>query len=376
MKASLYILLWKKTESPFLLSLLTFFDMAPSLLIGIWSSVMVDRLSAPYLLIRTQALSSLMCMALFVCFHVFPGEIHYIFLIFIINGCIGALSQPARQAILSHISGRDGVHRFSSIQGTLFHLSGLIAMVITYFAETNAQIGALILLNAASYIAIVLFLALRVNAGIQPAADLQTHIKSPFAVEVTDAYNYIRTRRELGTSIVLLLIFSTLIRPIFELVPILASSFFPDSMPVSKVYITVSFGMLAGSLASARWKSLEPSLTIVSLILLFFCFCMMEISNSLLIKIVFCLISASLVSFTITNRVAVLQKLCAMQYIGRVVGLESVLRRATIAIGVLFYGICLGSFSFFLLISTSIFIAVILSWLLLDARIRKSGVDG
>lgn len=137
-------LIYDMTESPMALTWVMLSFMLPTALFSIMGGVIADRMSKKRIMIISQLLNA---MATFwLAYITFMGEVtfwHFIY-IGIFNGAVGALSMPARFAILPEVVGEENLVNATALQTATYNLSRiagpmLAGVMIALFAAGNTS---------------------------------------------------------------------------------------------------------------------------------------------------------------------------------------------------------------------------------------------
>lgn len=154
-------LVYRLTDSAFLLGVVGFSSHIPVFLLAPFAGVLVDRFSRRRILIATQVLA--MIQALLLAFLFFSGRIQVWHIIFlgIILGISSAFDIPGRQAFYSRmVDKKEDVQNAIALNSMLFHMArfigpSLAGLVIAAFGE-----GICFLFNAISYLAMIFSLVM------------------------------------------------------------------------------------------------------------------------------------------------------------------------------------------------------------------------
>ena len=163
-------LIYRLTNSEFLLGLIAFLGQIPSLLLSPLGGIIADRWSKRKLMILTQSLS--MCQATILTILAFTDmlNIWYIMILTIILGFITAFDSPVRQSFLNDtVDKKEDLGNAIALNSTVFNSSRLIGPTLGGLLVAAAGEKVCFLLNAVSYIAVIISLLLiRVNNPAPP----------------------------------------------------------------------------------------------------------------------------------------------------------------------------------------------------------------
>ncbi|MDP3804234.1 MAG: MFS transporter [Candidatus Omnitrophota bacterium] len=149
-------LVYRMTNSPFLLGLVGFSSQIPTFILAPFAGVIVDRLNRHRMLILTQALS--MVQAILLAFLTLSGSIavwHLILLGFFL-GCINSLDIPARQSfIVEMVEKREDLGNAIAINSFIFNAARLIGPSIAGIIIALAGEGICFLINGVSFLSVI-----------------------------------------------------------------------------------------------------------------------------------------------------------------------------------------------------------------------------
>ncbi|MGE0404852.1 MAG: MFS transporter [Candidatus Korobacteraceae bacterium] len=179
-------LVYRLTESAFLLGVVGFAGQIPLFLLGPLAGVWVDRLDRRRVLVATQALA--MFQSLTLAALAFSGHIsiHHIIALSLLQGCINAFDMPARQAfVVEIVESRQDLGSAIALNSTMVNGARLIGpffagILIGVFGEAICY-----LLDGLSYIAVIFsLLAMRIAAS--PRSGERKHVWS----ELKEGFSY------------------------------------------------------------------------------------------------------------------------------------------------------------------------------------------
>jgi MFS family permease len=149
-------LIYRLTNSPFLLGLLSFANQIPSLILSPFSGVISDRFPRQKLLFISQMLAMVQAVAVFILFQCHALRIESIIILSIAMGLINGLDMPVRQSIVADLvdDPKDLSNAIalnsSMINGTRLIGPSLAGLLIAWVGE-----GPCFLLNALSFIPVL-----------------------------------------------------------------------------------------------------------------------------------------------------------------------------------------------------------------------------
>lgn len=158
------------TDSPLQLGLIGACQFGPSLLFGLPAGVLADRVAKRSLLLATQTVAAALTTLLAVLVVTDAVQLWHIYAMALGLGLVTALDMPARQAFVADIVGRDDLMNAVALNSASFNTTRVVGPAIA--GVLLAQVGAAVcfVLNAASYLPVVVGLAAMRTQGA-PAVD-------------------------------------------------------------------------------------------------------------------------------------------------------------------------------------------------------------
>ena len=245
-------LVYRLSDSAFLLGLVGFCSQAPILLFSSLAGVYTDRWNRHRTIIVTQALAMLQAAILVVLTLTGVVTVWQVILLSIFLGMVNAVDMPARQAFLIEmIEGREHLPNAIGLNSSVFNAARLVGPAIAGFLIAAAGEWLCFLINAVSYVAVLAaLLAMRVAPRVPNG-----HPKHVL-VELKEGFLYAFGFRPIRILLLLLAIVSLAAMPLMVLMPIFATDVLhggPETLGV----LTASMGMgaLIGALIVASRKT-------------------------------------------------------------------------------------------------------------------------
>ncbi len=153
-------LVYRLTGSAFLLGVVGFVSQVPTFLFAPFAGVVADRVDKRRLLICTQSFA--MVQAALLAFFVLAGSVQVwqIIVLSLILGIINAFDIPARQSfIVEMVDNREDLGNAIALNSSMFNAARLIGPSIAGLVVAVAGEGVCFILNALSYLAVLIALA-------------------------------------------------------------------------------------------------------------------------------------------------------------------------------------------------------------------------
>lgn len=246
-------LMYRLTDSAFMLGLTGFSLQIPMLLVSPFAGVWVDRFNRRRLLLATQALA--LTPALLLAVLTATGQIQawHIIALSLFLGVVNAFDNPARGAfLLEMVETREHLPNAIALNSMIMHSARFVGpsiagVVLAYAGET-----ACFALNALSYLAVISALAMM---RVKPVAPRTRHTRLLEGLQqgLAYAFGFLPSRRLL----LLLAAVSLTTFPIHQLMPIFAREVFAGDARTLGLLISASaLGALCGTIYIANRTSL------------------------------------------------------------------------------------------------------------------------
>jgi MFS family permease len=245
-------LVYRLTGSLLLLGLVGFCGQIPTLVLGPFTGVIVDRMDRHRILVITQICSMLQSFALAAL--VFTGMIHvwHILVLQAAQGVINSFDTPARQAFVVHmVDDRSHLPNAIALNSTMVNGSRIIGpsvggMIIALVGE-----GWCFLIDGVSYIAVIAsLLAMRIVRSESPKKT--TSLMKDFS----EGFHYVSRFSPVRSALTLLALVSMLGMPYSVLMPAIATRLLHGGAHTLGFLMTASG---AGALVGALYLASRPS---------------------------------------------------------------------------------------------------------------------
>jgi MFS family permease len=245
-------LVYRLSNSAFLLGLVGFCTQVPSLFLAPLAGVFTDRWNLHRTIIVTQSLAMFQAVILVMLTLTGVIAVWHIILLSIFLGLVNGFDMPARQAFLIQmVEGREDLASAIGLNSSMFNGARLVGPAIAGFLIATMGEGLCFLLNAISYAAVLV--ALLVMRVIRRApAEPPQHVLLDLWEGVRYAFGFPPIR----TILLLLAVVNLAAMPLTVLLPIFATAVLhggPDTLGL----LTAAMGMgaLAGALLLASRKT-------------------------------------------------------------------------------------------------------------------------
>jgi MFS family permease len=211
-------LVYRLTDSAFLLGLVTFASQAPSLFLPPVAGVWLDRWDRHKVLIAVQTLAMLQSLTLAALTLSGTITIPWIFALALFQGLVSAIEIPTRQSLVVRmIDDRANLSNAIALNSSIFNSARLIGPAIAGVVVSAVGEGYCFLIDGLSYIAVIAgLLAMRLAPEERPPAGRDV------VSELTDGWQYIAQSTPIRSLLVFLGAIGVLSAPYSTLTPLVA----------------------------------------------------------------------------------------------------------------------------------------------------------
>jgi hypothetical protein len=192
------------TNSGVMLGLVTAFQFAPSLLVGLWGGALADRFDKRILLLLTQAAIALCALTLGLLDLTGLVAAWQVMVLAAAIGFIGAVDTPARQSFAVEMVGRNDLANAVGINSTIFNIGRVVGPVAAGVTISQVGTGWAFIANAISGIGVLTALTLMRSSELHPTPHL---VRAPG--QLRESITYVRGRSDLVLPMVLVFIVGT-----------------------------------------------------------------------------------------------------------------------------------------------------------------------
>lgn len=251
-RAAQYWLVYKLTDSPFLLGMLGVCQFLPLLLFSLFAGPIIDRVPRKQVLIITQSL--FMFQAIMMTVLTFTGLLEYwhILALSALYGITQTIDMPARQTFLFDMVGKSDIMNAVSLNSTIINIAKIIGPALAGLFMLHLGIVLCFLINAVSYIAVIAGLIM-IKLERQ-----ELHSKKHMILKETlDGLRYIKRSQEMIIGIIIFGIVSTFAMNNDVIVPVFAQDVLGKGAgEYSGLLTAAGIGSLIGALFMASRSKL------------------------------------------------------------------------------------------------------------------------
>ena len=245
-------LIYRMTDSAFLLGLIGFTGQIPTVIFGSFAGVYADRLNRRNLLIATQAFA--MMQALLLAFLTLTGlvAVWHLIVLSIILGIVNAFDVPARQSfVIDLVENRRDLGNAIALNSFMFNSARLVGPSIAGLLIAYVGEGICFLVNGISFFAIILaLLAMKTNQRVREQSS------GAILHELKEGFRYVFGFAPIKYIIALVGMVSLLSMPYIVLMPVFARDILHGgSHTLGFLMGATGIGALIGALYLASRKS-------------------------------------------------------------------------------------------------------------------------
>jgi MFS family permease len=236
----------------------------PMLVLGTWGGVIADRVNKRRLLMFTQAAAGLQALALAILTATGSIVLWEVYVLAAVLGFITMLTNPTRQSFVSEMVGRDLLPNAVSLNSVLINSARVIGPAIGGILIYTVGFAPCFFVNAGSFVAVILALALMRAHELFPTARV-VRAKG----QVREGLRYAWSTKELRNPLLAMALVGTLAFNFTTTLPLLAKyTYHGGAGTLSAVTAAMGAGAIVGGLMVAHRS--RPSVPLLGLIGLWF----------------------------------------------------------------------------------------------------------
>jgi len=245
-------LVYRLTDSAFLLGFVGFAGQLPTFILAPFTGVLTDRWNRYKILIITQILSMVQALILAILYFTGNIEVWNILLLSIILGCINALDNPARQSfVIEMVDDKKDLGNAIALNSTMVNAARLVGPSIAGIMIASMGEGFCFLINGLSYVFVIWSLLL-----MKVKSQVINNNVPDVLKELKDGFNYTFGFMPIKSIILLLALISLMGMPYSVLMPVFAKDIFHGGSHIYGFLMGASgVGALCGAIYLASKKS-------------------------------------------------------------------------------------------------------------------------
>ncbi len=270
-------LVYRLTDSAFMLGVVTFAGQIPTFLLSAYGGVISDRYNRYKILLSSQVASMIQASVLAALVITGHYTVWVIIFLNLLLGIINAFDTPARQSLLTAlVDNKQDLPNAIALNSSIINLARLLGPTIAGAVLASMGEGMCFLLNALSFMAVIISLLL-MKLPAEPYIKPKTNVWTDFR----EGYRYLQQTHSLRNVILMLACISFFLMPFSTLLPIIATEVFKGNAGTYGLINGISgLGALAGAFNLAM---LKPEKSLGNIILLatgFFGICLLLFAST------------------------------------------------------------------------------------------------
>jgi MFS family permease len=240
-------LVYRLTESSFMLGLTAFCALFPVLLLSLWGGVLADHINRQKLLILAYSAGLIQALTLGLLTLTGHVQVWHILVLSALLGIIHALEMPARHSFLSDIVSRENLPNAIALNSSAFNIARFSGPFIAGILVANIGEGPVFIINALTFLAVIYSLL-----SMQLPAFQTARTKGSVLVKMREGLGFAWSSQSIRISLMLLSVFSIVGTSLTVLMPVFSrSTFHGDSEVLGILLGTMGAGALLGALTLA-----------------------------------------------------------------------------------------------------------------------------
>jgi MFS family permease len=239
------------THSAFMLGLTVFASQFPSFLLSLFGGITSDRYSRYKILLITQTASLLQAVLLAILVLIGHYTVAEILILSVVLGIINAFDVPARQPMIHDmVTNKEDIPNAFALNSSMVNIARLVGPALSGIILVKFGAGICFLLNAISFVAVILSLLL-----MKLPAYIPSGIKKKIGHELEEGFVYLKNTPSIGVIIIMLCLISLLVYPFNTLLPVFAKVIYKgDAATFGYINSFIGLGAVGGSIMLASLK--------------------------------------------------------------------------------------------------------------------------
>ena len=253
------------TKSAWALGVVGALQFLPVMLFSLFGGVLADRVPKRTVVLFTQSFAMLQAAVLWFLVATGTVQLWHVFVLATLLGITNSIDMPTRQAFVGEMVGRKDLPNAVALNSSVFNMARILGPGIGGLIIAGLGIAPLFLLNALSFIPVIIGLAMidvkQLHTVIRPVVHQATVAKTGTLKSMREGFAYIRQKPSVFLIIIVVGIISLFGINFNVILPLFATTVLHTG-PAGFGFISSAFG--AGSLLSAlwlAWNSKKPDIS-------------------------------------------------------------------------------------------------------------------
>jgi MFS family permease len=190
----------------------------PMLLFGVWGGVIADRFNKRHILYFTQTTAGLLALILGLLVVTHHIEL---WMVYVLAACLGltqVVDNPSRQTFIMEMVGSDNLKNAVTLNSTVVNVARIVGPSIAGLLIASVGVGDCFLVNAASYIAVLVALFAMRQSELHPS---KTIARAPGQIRA--GFEYVKKEPRLRGTLLMMLIIGTFAYEFPVILPLFAT---------------------------------------------------------------------------------------------------------------------------------------------------------
>lgn len=250
------------THSAAAVGVMSFCLYAPYAAFGLIGGALADRWDRRRVMMQTQAAMALCAAALAAVVYLRVDQVWVIDLIAALRGVTLVFNNPARQALMVELVGRDELPNAIALNSSLNNATRIVGPAIAGLLIASVGVGLCFALNAVSFVPVIAAL------GAMRASELHggpRSVRAPLFVAIREGLRYARRTKTVGIVLLMLFVISTVSINFNILLPVLArDTMHGDAKTFGFISSIFGLGALCGALTVASRRRASRTLLLAA----------------------------------------------------------------------------------------------------------------
>lgn len=253
-------LVYRLTGSPFVLGLITFASLIPSLVLAPFAGSLVDRYNKFNIFISTQIVLMLQAGTLALMVWLDYYNIAWIGVLSLVQGLVNSLDVTARQSlVVNFVEKKEDLPNAIALNSSMFNGARLVGPALAGIILSSFGENVCFFLNFLTYIAVLICLSL-MKIKLKPVEKSKENIW----FDLKEGFNYLKNSPNISSLILLMAASSLIIIPFTTFLPVFAKDIFNGDATTFSWFESVGgLGALMGAVYMATLKSTRNFIKII-----------------------------------------------------------------------------------------------------------------
>lgn len=253
-------LVYRLTGSPFVLGLITFASLIPSLVLAPFAGSLVDRYNKFNIFMSTQIVLMLQAGTLALMVWLDYYNIAWIGILSLVQGLVNSLDVTARQSlVVNFVEKKEDLPNAIALNSSMFNGARLVGPALAGIILSSFGENVCFFLNFLTYIAVLICLSL-MKIKLKPVEKSKENIW----FDLKEGFNYLKNSPNISSLILLMAASSLIIIPFTTFLPVFAKDIFNGDATTFSWFESVGgLGALMGAVYMATLKSTRNFIKII-----------------------------------------------------------------------------------------------------------------